>query len=219
MKLRQRHAHLLLLALPSLVGALAAPAPDVTSGKETGPAVGSVVKARYDVGTKAAPVDGKDGMPHEGPFVDTDRKKDVSDGEAKKDLPPLKGRPEDPTIVNGQKIPDVNDGVMDDRNRPPPKEGTTGTEGGVSEKDKARKAKEGITGEKVEKKPETPKEAPPLPHSEEEKILSDKESKKETTKEKTKGENKSTGHVGGFEVWTEKSNSSLGSPQLEKIQY
>lgn len=67
-------------------------------------------------------------------------------------------------------MPKANDGVMDDPNRQAPKEGTTGTEGGVSEKERDRKALEGQTGERAEKKPDPPKEAPPLPHSEEEKI-------------------------------------------------
>lgn len=67
-------------------------------------------------------------------------------------------------LVNkdGSKIPDTNDGVMDDPHRQVPKQGTTGTEGGVSEKDKVRKEKEVKTGEKVEKTPDSPKLAPPL---------------------------------------------------------
>jgi hypothetical protein len=64
---------------------------------------------------------------------------------------------------DGSFIPSSNDGVMDDKNRPGPKEGTRGTEGGVSEKNK-----EDRLG--VEKKPDPPKEAPPLPHSEQQKI-------------------------------------------------
>ena len=55
---------------------------------------------------------------------------------------------------------------MDDPHRAGPKEGTRGTEGGVSEK-----GKEGqLTSEKV---PGGPKEAPPLPHSETKKLGSD----------------------------------------------
>ncbi|KAK3500919.1 hypothetical protein B0T13DRAFT_234998 [Neurospora crassa] len=117
-------------------------------------------------GTKDAPVDGKDGKPHAGPFVDFES----SAPETTKDLPVLKDRPEDPTIVGGKKIPDTNDGVMDDPNRQGPKEGTTGTSGGVSEKTKERILKENETGEKVENKPQAPKEAPPLPHAEQKKV-------------------------------------------------
>ena len=68
-------------------------------------------------------------------------------------------------MVDGKRIPESHDGVMDDKNRPGPKKGTTGTEGGVSEKDKDRKLREKQTGEKAENKPPTPKEAPPLPDS------------------------------------------------------
>lgn len=226
MKFRQRHAPLLLLVLPSSL-VIASPASDTklsrarlssnvdaSRDQDDSYLLDSTVansKARVDVGTKIAPVDGKDGMPHEGPFVslsDKGRKKGV-DADAdevlsseSKDLPRLKNRPIDPTIVDGKKIPDSNDGVMDDPHRKPPKQGTTGTEGGVSEKDKARKAKEGKTGEKVEMVPETPKEKPPLPHSEQEKMSSDKESKEskmDKDKDKSKSD-KGTDDIAGLEV-------------------
>lgn len=135
-------------------------------------------------------MDGKDGRPHEGPFVDVESLRSAS-GSDLKDLPPLEGRPNDPTIVDGVKIPETNDGVMNDPNRAEPKQGTTGTSGGVSEKDIARKAKEGATGEKVENKPEAPKEAPPLPHSEQEKIAG---------KESSKDKSKTVDDVSGLEV-------------------
>lgn len=156
----------------------------------------SPLKSRFDVGTgtgtKDAPVDGKDGKPHLGPWVETaDGKKKgetgSSDDSDKKNRPPLKGRPEDPTIIDGVKVPQTNDGVMDDPHRTPPKEGTRGVEGGVTEKDKARKAKEGKTGERIENKPETPKEAPPLPHSEAEKLLGgDKDARKDKSATRVK---------------------------------
>ncbi|KAI8957729.1 UPF0016-domain-containing protein [Daldinia sp. FL1419] len=196
MRLRQRRTPLILLLLPSLT--LVTSALDTKSTKDV-PAVGagtassqsfdspaaSSKSTKVDVGTKIAPVDGKDGMPHEGPFVTTDKgrkKGDASDVVETKPLPSLKDRPVDPTVIDGKKIPESNDGVMDDPHRQPPKLGTTGTEGGVSEKDKAKKAKEGVTGEKVENVPETPKEKPPLPHSEQEKITSEKGNKKEKGK-------------------------------------
>ncbi|KAI1101662.1 UPF0016-domain-containing protein [Jackrogersella minutella] len=200
MRLRQQRAPLILLLLPSL--ALATSTLDAKSVKDA-PAVGadgvssqssldsavtSPKTSKFDVGTKNAPVDGKDGMPHEGPFVSLDKgrkKGDAADVAEPKILPVLKDRPIDPTVIDGKKIPESNDGVMDDPHRLPPKQGTTGTEGGVSQKDKARKAKEGETGEKVENVPETPKEKPPLPHSEQKKIPSEKATPK---KEKGKAD-------------------------------
>ncbi|KAL1896350.1 GCR1-dependent translation factor 1 [Sporothrix stenoceras] len=106
---------------------------------------------------KEVPFDGKDGRPHEGPFVEIDNSR-KSDSEKTS------------VYIDGKKVPESNDGVMDDKNRVAPKHGTTGMTGGVSEKDKQRKAIEGQTGERVENTPETPKEVPALPHHEEEKI-------------------------------------------------
>ncbi|GAP91356.1 putative upf0016 domain-containing protein [Rosellinia necatrix] len=218
MKIQQRHGPLLLLFLPSLV--LSSPASGSKSSQTnlvvdidtlsddslvSDSTISSNSKARVDVGTKVAPVDGKDGMPHEGPFISLSdkgrRKGDSADANQdldsdSRDLPTLKNRPVDPTIIDGKKIPESNDGVMDDPHRKPPKRGTTGTGGGVSEKDKARKAKEGRTGEKVEMVPETPKEKPPLPHSEQEKMLGDIETKAE--KDKSKSE-KVTDDIAGLE--------------------
>ncbi|KLU93113.1 hypothetical protein MAPG_12052, partial [Magnaporthiopsis poae ATCC 64411] len=156
----------------------------------------SLVGAPPSTGTKDAPVDGVDGRPRQGPFVDIEnlRKDKEKSGSSSKDLPPLKDRPKDPTVVDGKKIPESNDGVMDDKNRAQPKHGTTGTAGGVSEKDKQRKAKEGVTGEKVENKPETPKAAPPLPHSEQEKILSGQP--KKDSKDKGKAGSDDVGGLG-----------------------
>ncbi|RFU34848.1 hypothetical protein B7463_g1475, partial [Scytalidium lignicola] len=193
MKFRRRPSPLLLLLLPSLALSISS-APndnaqavsnaaqprepkldsdpstlvDITSGKP-----------KYDVGTKDAPVDGKDGKPHAGPFVGAEKDLKKPDGELEEEeLVPKKPKvtKEKPTS-DTSKIPAVNDGVMDDPNRQLPKEGTTGTEGGVSEKDKAQKEQEAKTGEKVEKKPDSPKEAPPLPPSEKAKIEADKNDK------------------------------------------
>ncbi|KAH7317673.1 putative GCR1-dependent translation factor 1 [Rhexocercosporidium sp. MPI-PUGE-AT-0058] len=187
MKFRRRPAPLLLLLLPSLATALAvgaqdnnqatlsknAPARDARIDSIPTSVVDLNTKSRYEIGTKDAPVDGKDGKPHAGPFVgDKDLKKPKVGSDEEKVL----GKEEKTELVtpDGEKIPQVNDGVMDDPNREPPKLGTTGTEGGVSEKDKVRKAQEGQTGEKLEKKPDSPKEAPPLPHSEQTKLDSEK---------------------------------------------
>jgi hypothetical protein len=172
MRLRNRKSPLLLLLLPSL--ALAAAAAEKQLGRDSVAVTNGATAARR-YGTKDAPVDGNDGKPHAGPFVELDS----GSGSARDDLPALKDRPVDPLIVDGKRIPESHDGVMDDKNRSGPKKGTTGTEGGVSEKDKDRKMREQQTGEKVENKPPTPKEAPPLPHSDQERIQAANQAKYE----------------------------------------
>ncbi|KAI1322651.1 UPF0016-domain-containing protein [Xylariaceae sp. FL0255] len=196
MKIRQPHT--LLLLLPSL--ALAVSISSSSKNKQSvdyrvshdasyydddalslDAALGSSSKSKLDVGTKLAPVDGVDGVPHEGPFVtlsDKTSKKGRSSLAADEDASYTKSR------SKTRPADDSNDGVMDDPNRKLPKQGTTGTEGGISEKTAARLAKEGRTGEKAENVPETPKEKPPSPHPEIDASHSDKELKKEkdTTK-------------------------------------
>ncbi|SPJ82289.1 related to mouse putative transmembrane protein FT27 [Fusarium torulosum] len=213
MKIRTKHSSLILLLLPAVASALSShdiadlPAPvAIPEQTEVLPEAG--VK-RHDIPTRDAPVDGKDGKPHHGPFIDIDDHRKtaavIPDAESNaaggpgtgtetvsiarseaeagagagaatkadtntESLPVLKGRPDDPTIVDGEKIPESNDGVMFDTNRAHPQEGTTGTEGGVTERYKARKLEEDLAGEETFRKPSSPKEAPPLPHSEEEKI-------------------------------------------------
>ena len=174
-----------------LISSLAATA---LAGSAADDALANPSMKKYDIGTKDAPVDGKDGRPHEGPFVEIENLR-KQDGRSSDDLPDLKDRPADPTVVDGEKIPQTNDGIMFDKNRPEPKEGTTGTSGGVSEKDKARAAKEAQTGERVENRPETPKEAPPLPHSEQEKILGSEGKDKSKAKD-----GQSPDEIAGFDV-------------------
>lgn len=185
MRLRQRPSPLFFLLIPSFhltYGLNAEQVADVAEGRNVGPlgpAAGPSpsmptalsVKPNLDssTGTKDAPVDGKDGRPHAGPFVETnaerDRKKakENGDDDAAATKRPLKDK------SKGAYMPETNDGVMDDPNRTGPKEGTRGTEGGISEKNRDKKAQENdIIGPKPEKKPDPPKEAPPLPHSEQE---------------------------------------------------
>ncbi|KAL2020222.1 hypothetical protein VTK56DRAFT_8648 [Thermocarpiscus australiensis] len=173
MRFRNRKSPLLLLLVPSLAVAAALADRQVDKSSVTNAyrsdSVSDGASSSKRVGTKDAPVDGKDGKPHAGPFVELER----PTSESNKELPGLKGSSADTVIVDGKKIPQSNDGVMDDKNRSGPKKGPTGTEGGVSEKDKERRLKEQQTGERVENKPQTPKEAPPLPHSDQEKILAD----------------------------------------------
>lgn len=150
-----------------------------------------VTKGRYDIGTKDAPVDGKDGKPHAGPFVgsEKDQKPKPKTVPVDGELVTKPGKLDTAELVtsDGTKIPQVNDGVMDDPNRQLPKQGTTGTEGGVSEKDKARKAHEGQTGSKQEKTPDPPKEAPPHSLNDDGKKSGEK-SDTESAKSKSKDE-------------------------------
>ena len=196
MRIQHQSAPLLLLLLPSVVSAAAVPDTGY-SGAQSNLDTTST-KSKIDVGTKNAPVDGKDGMPHEGPFIttDKDRKKttDASDLSDPKRPPTLKDSSSDSITIDGKKIPESNDGVMDDPNHEPPKQGTIGTEGGVSEKDKARKVKEGETGEKVENVPITPNEVPPE--------LEEVTDGKDSSKDKSKDDSSRTTNdlVGGFEV-------------------
>jgi hypothetical protein len=179
MRLRRRPAPLFLLLLPLLLPTLSArsiKAP--TSGsslvkREAAPANAPVEAAvvpgkANPVGTKDAPVDGKDGLPHQGPFVETsaerDRKKTKESDDQELAVTPFRESDVEHAVDPGTPI--SNDGVMDDPNRLGPKEGTRGTEGGVSEKSKDSKS-----GDKV---PDPPKKEPPLPQSEVEKIGAEK---------------------------------------------
>lgn len=207
MKIRTKHSPLLLLLLPSLaVGlsprAVAAVKDDDSKSissstpRDADDAATAKVPIRnsHNKPTRDAPVDGKDGKPHLGPFVDTDGIAVDSNGQ---DLPPLKGRPDDLTLVDGQRIPKTNDGVMFDKNRDRPEKGiSTGTEGGVSEKSKARKEKEGKTGEKLLTQPEAPKEQPPLPHSEERKMRGGKQDGTDKSKSSSYKEDGNTDYTG-----------------------
>ncbi|TQW01050.1 UPF0016 domain-containing protein [Cordyceps javanica] len=199
----------LLLILPALVGALKDPASAAAgiAAIDDSSAVASsddvtAPKGRTSLPTKDAPVDGRDGKPHQGPFVETDGKPAKASSDAKSSsaaVENIKGRPQDPTIVDGKKIPESNDGIMFDKNREKAKEGTTGTQGGVTEKDKYRKAQEGKTGEKLITQPESPKEKLPLPHSEEEKMNGGKEKPKTKPLDKEAIKDGDNGGYAGFD--------------------
>jgi putative Ca2+/H+ antiporter (TMEM165/GDT1 family) len=126
-------------------------------------------KGAKDKGTKDAPVDGFDGKPHAGPYIDDtptahDKKPAVVEdlGTGKKTVP----RPKDSTLVGAEKeVLDGDKSVMQDPDRKLAT-GKTGVEGGVSAKDKERLAHEDKTGSKKEQVPTPPKEALPLPHGE-----------------------------------------------------
>ena len=123
-------------------------------------------------GLKDAPFDFKDGRPHTGPFVETSADR----GRKKAKNFENDEHPDYPfSVKDSEEMPVSNDGVMDDPNRTGPKEGTRGDEGGVSEK---VREKEQLFGSGPEKVPDPPREAPPLPHSEQEKVNADEASKK-----------------------------------------
>ena len=190
-------------------------AKDIPADGKDGEASASVKKSDSAIGAKDAPLDGKDGRPHQGPFVETsaerDRKKAKESGDEEVATPSKKPTSKEETkgvkgvsATDGWKMPETNDGVMDDPNRLGPKEGTRGTEGGVSEKNRIGKAQEDTTGlTRTEKKPDPPKEVPPLPHSEQEKLRktdakdSGKKSKEASTEDEEKPKAK---ELGGLEV-------------------
>jgi hypothetical protein len=185
MRLRQPRAPTLLLLLPALrvLAASSAVVPDEKAlARAAVPAYAEVSGAPNpslapsksgSKGTKDAPFDGIDGMPHEGPYIKdqpsqpTPTKKApaiVEELSAKKTtIGPSKDPKKEEAVLDGDKS------VMQDPDRKLAT-GNKGTEGGVSAKDKERLAHEGKTGEKLEKVPESPKEAPPLPHGEQKKL-------------------------------------------------
>lgn len=146
---RRRLALILLLALPFAAaheGTRATPgsvqhlADDKISKTLASPPVPKPV----DASNKDAPVDGLDGKPKVGPFIEKPKKpiaavEDLTSG----------GRPISEDLVKGNRdkmdgwaVPD-QDSVMADRgDRDDSKKGPTGTEGGISEKERERKAKE-----------------------------------------------------------------------------
>ncbi|KAF2111710.1 hypothetical protein BDV96DRAFT_498969 [Lophiotrema nucula] len=184
MRLRQSRTPALLLLLPTLrvlaasisteadeqqvARAVAPDYSDVSTLPAASPTPGSK-------GTKDAPFDGLDGKPHEGPFLDD--KPTIPKGsdpsgieEVRPGVTRISNSPTNQmTKEQWKDLVADGTGVMEDPNRASPK-GNTGTEGGVSEKDKTRQDHEERTGEKLEKVPESPKEAPPLPHGEQERL-------------------------------------------------
>lgn len=123
------------------------------------------------IGTEHAPVDGKDGIPRTGPWVETsaerERKKTkLTQGDDEEEIFSTTDESfDDSEDPSRPRIPQSNEGVMDDKSRSGPVEGTRGTEGGISEKSKTKDSAD------VEaKRPDPPKEQPQLPNSEMEKL-------------------------------------------------
>ncbi|KAL8826973.1 MAG: hypothetical protein Q9170_007200 [Blastenia crenularia] len=217
MRIRHQSIPLLVLLIPCLQHTyairtseqVAALAEGKQLSKDAGPPPSipsSLAKSNLDpsVGTKDAPVDGKDGRPHQGPFVETSAERDRKKAKESGDDEPASPAKKSPANDKTKNLPETNDGVMDDPNRSGPKEGTRGTEGGISEKSRDGKT-EGDSGlTKSEKKPDPPKEAPPLPHGEQEKLgqQDTKESNKKTSETKLEEEDvpkEKSKELGGLE--------------------
>jgi hypothetical protein len=157
MKLFQTATSLLLLSAftlaatdkPGSVQHLAADKAE-TPGPVNAPIPAAAPDARPDKGTKDAPVDGQDGKPHAGPFVDSQKKKPI----VVEDLGNTKTTAADKErlLLETFEKPDEEPGVMRDDMREGKVKGPTGTEGGVSAKEKSGK----------DKKPGQPKEAATL---------------------------------------------------------
>ncbi|KAL4892893.1 hypothetical protein BDV59DRAFT_178886 [Aspergillus ambiguus] len=131
-------------------------------------------------GALDAPVDGRDGRPHAGPWVETNADRDRKKTGTTKPVDEKSGASSSEHLgPDGNPIPYSNDGVMDDPHRSGPKEGTRGTEGGVSEKLRGPSSSE-------EKTPDSPKEAPPLPHSEQQKLPTSSEDTSKESKDASK---------------------------------
>ncbi|KAF1836977.1 UPF0016-domain-containing protein [Decorospora gaudefroyi] len=174
MRLRQPRTHTLLLLLPALRVLATSIAVDTSDDKPLARAAGpaytqdtylpdaSLGLATGAKGTKDAPVDGMDGKPHAGPYVDDTPKSHEKAPNVVVDLGSAKKPAASPESVLVDKELDGDKSVMQDPERKLAT-GSTGTEGGVSAKDKERLAHEEKTGEKMEQVPESPKEAPPRP--------------------------------------------------------
>ena len=128
---------ILLFLLPAISTTVAdlAPTNPVVAQRDITNANGEVLGASSQTGSKGTPdvpVDGKDGKPHEGPWVETNTNKQTA----------------------GQGgSPEKFDSTVSSLAQGKPSDGVSGKQKG--------------SGEKV---PEGPKEAPPLPHSEQRKI-------------------------------------------------
>jgi hypothetical protein len=180
MRLRQSRAPALLLLLPALqvLGASIAAADNKLLERAAVSAYAhvsaspnpSLAPTAGPKGTKDAPFDGQDGMPHAGPYINDDPSPTKKAPAVVEELGPKKTiiGPSKPTSAD-DKILDGDKSVMQDPDRKLAT-GNKGTEGGVSAKDKERLAHEDKTGAKLEKVPESPKEAPALPHSDQKQL-------------------------------------------------
>lgn len=199
MRIRRSRSPLLLLLLPSLAAALAVDSkakPGSVAQLADGEAGSATLPSRpAGQGTKDAPVDGLDGKPHAGPFVEPKKllPAKVEDLGTKSSLSDEVGD------IGKKKKPKAEDSVMDDRVGEKPNKGPKGTEGGVSEKDRLKQqAGEGKGQSSELKKPEQPKE---VPASVEEKALKGKTKDKSGKKEVDVEEKPKQKGAAGLEVY------------------
>jgi hypothetical protein len=120
----------------------------------------SAPDARPEVGTKDAPVDGLDGKPHAGPFVESTKKKNSQQVEDLSTVETMSKEQQEKALKDTFDRPQ-DDGVMSDVADRKALTGPTGTEGGVSQKER-EKIEKMEKGDVSEKKPAAPKEAPKL---------------------------------------------------------
>jgi hypothetical protein len=176
MRFRRRLAPVLLLATLSTVAvALSLDDSPASIARRSGDDIAQVDQnseatfSSKDIGTKDAPVDGLDGKPHAGPFVESGQRKkyppiaeDLGTGRPDPAAPPGKS---DASKYGSESVKNLagdvvrEDSVMNDESRAKPKKGTTGTEGGVSERTQLQEKKE-QEGKGDVKMPGKPKEAP-----------------------------------------------------------
>ena len=167
----------------------------------------SSTNTKSNVGTKDAPVDGLDGKPHKGPFVETSpdesRKKAASDSltstydstdDSESSLSSADKSSGKLTGSYGSLA--EAEGVMGDKSGRAPATGHTGTEGGVSEKEKDRKALDKL-GVGKGKTPDSPKEPVDLPDTIEDRIdLKEKTEKSSASQKASLDEDKSWNGAG-----------------------
>ena len=162
--------------------------PPIDTAKEP-----SLTGAKSGTGKKEAPVDGLDGKPHNGPFVDVEesadekRKKAASESlQSTYDSLDASG-----SHTSSDKSNEDDDGAKRDKSTNFETTGHTGTEGGVSEKEKDRKTQERL-GTSKGKTPDSPKEPIELPDTIEDRIdLKEKTEKSGTSQKSDLEEDKS----------------------------
>ncbi|KAL2674950.1 UPF0016-domain-containing protein [Phyllosticta citricarpa] len=168
MILRKSQAGWLLLLLPALSSAAAIGATDEDTNLNLrgGTAkTGSLAPGKVDVADSVKPAE--DGRPQWGPFVsEKDKPKKMSPGAVDIGSKGSSDSLSDSVLGDQKELSSEiflgKDSVMDDPDHVGPKKGTTGTEGGVSERNKKHKALEKELGGKVEKVPVSPDEARPM---------------------------------------------------------
>lgn len=145
--------------------------PPIDTGKES-----SVSGSKSKTGTKGAPVDGLDGKPHNGPYVEVEespeqkRKKAASESlQSTHDGLDASASHASSDKSSDSSLDEDDDETTRDRSTSSGATGHIGTEGGVSQKDKDRKTQERL-GTSKGKTPDSPKEPIELPDTIEDRI-------------------------------------------------